>query len=371
MLPAACPPIVRRILILSSLSAVALLPACSEPASEAAVTVVHPAKVYRIEQPGHSVMRRFPAQVQAADRAPLAFRVSGELMTLPVKAGQEVHKGDVLARLDPADYQLQVDDRKARHDLARSQFSRIDDLYRRGQVSKSQYDQAKAELDISQAALSSARTDLAYTTLKAPYSGVVAEVYADNHQPVSAGNTIVVMQAKDQLEIRLQVPESLMAHISRDSDTNYRPEVEFEALPGQRFRAAYEEHTAQADPATGSFTITLTMPRPPSLNVLPGMSASVHADMSHIISPDNRIVMVPPQAVFQSAQQPTGTSQAQVWIVSPDMTISARTVEVGQLSTAGIEVITGLQPGETILAAGVHQAHAGMRIRPWVKERGL
>jgi len=181
----------------------------------------------------------------------------------------------------------------------------------------------------------------------------------------------VMLQAKDQLEVRLQIPENLMAHIAKKENTSYQPDVEFEALPGKRFRASYKEHTAQADPATGSFTITLTLPRPPSLNLLPGMTASVHVDLSQVLSETNPNLIVPPQSVFQSEQQADGSSQAMVWIVGADMTLQMRAVEIGQLSTAGLEITQGLQPGDTILAAGVHQAHEGMRIRPWIQERGL
>ncbi|PIQ40742.1 MAG: efflux transporter periplasmic adaptor subunit [Thalassolituus sp. CG17_big_fil_post_rev_8_21_14_2_50_53_8] len=344
---------------------------CSEQQASATATVVHPAKVFQISPASQTMLRRFPAQVQAAERAALAFRVSGELLTLPAQAGKEVRQGDVLARLDPADYQLRVDDRKARYELAESQFQRVKDLFELGQISQSQFDQAKAELDISKAALASARTDLSYTTLKAPFSGVIAEVYADNHQPVAAGKTLVMLQAKDQLEVRLQIPENLMAHIAKKENTNYQPDVEFEALPGKRFRASYKEHTAQADPATGSFTITLTLPRPPSLNLLPGMSASVHVDLSQVLSQSSQNLIVPPQAVFQGEQQADGSSQAMVWIVTSDMTLQTRAVKIGQLSTSGLEITQGLQPGDTILAAGVHQAHEGMRIRPWIQERGL
>ena len=348
-----------------------LLSACSQQEASATATVVHPAKVFQISPASQSILRRFPAQVQAAERAALAFRVSGELLTLPAQAGKEVRQGDVLARLDPSDYQLRVDDRKARYELALSQFQRVKGLFELGQISQSQFDQAKAELDISKAALATARTDLSYTTLKAPFSGVIAEVYADNHQPVAGGKTLVMLQAKDQLEVRLQIPENRMAHIAKKENTSYQPDVEFEALPGKRFRASYKEHTAQADPATGSFTITLTLPRPPSLNLLPGMTASVHVDLSQVLSETNPNLIVPPQSVFQSEQQADGSSQAMVWIVGADMTLQMRAVEIGQLSTAGLEITQGLQPGDTILAAGVHQAHEGMRIRPWIQERGL
>ncbi len=348
----------------------ALISGCSDNPEETAA-VVRPAKIFHINPLTQGQLRRFPAQVQAAERAPLAFRVNGELITLPAKAGQIVKAGTLLARLDPADYQLRVDDRKARYELAQSQFGRIEDLFTQGQVSRAQYDQAKAELDISKAALATARSDLSYTELRAPFAGVVAEVYADNHQPVSAGKTVVVLQAADQLEIRVQVPENLMAHLLSRPHNQYQPDVEFEALPGQRFRATYKEHTAQADPQTGSFTVTLAMPRPADLNVLPGMSASVHVDLTQVLSQQSPVLLIPPQAVLQKGEQANGSSSGTVWLVNADMTLSAREVTLGQLSSAGLEIRSGLQPGDTILAAGVHQAWDGMKIRPWVQERGL
>lgn len=360
-----------RTLPLIAMTAAVLLCGCSDNTTQAVETLIRPAPVFQIPQSGSATMRRFPAQVQAADRAPLAFRVSGELTGLPVKAGQEVKQGTVLARLDPSDYQLLVDDRKARFELADSQFVRISDLFSQGQVSRAQYDQSKAELDIARAALATARTDLSYTVLKAPFSGVIAEVYADNHQPVAAGKTLLVMQARNQLEIRMQIPENLMALIARRENVSYQPLVEFEAIPGERFPARYKEHTAQADAATGSFTVTLTMPRPESLNVLPGMSASVYVDLTQVLSDQTSAVYVPASAVFQSSEQTPGTTQAQVWVVASDMTLSARDVITGEITSQGLEILSGLQPGETILSAGVHQASAGMRIRPWVKERGL
>src|SRR5690606_41239300 len=145
-----------------------------------------------------------------AERAPLAFRVNGELVSLPAQSGQVVKEGTLLARLDPADFQLRLDDRKARFELAQSQFRRIDDLFTQGQISRAQYDQAKAELDISKAAMATARTELSYTELRAPFAGVVAEVYADNHQPVTAGETLGVLQAADQPEGAAEGPAKLV-----------------------------------------------------------------------------------------------------------------------------------------------------------------
>ena len=359
---------------IAPLLVVLLLSGCSDNSTTEQSPQVRPVKIFQVPQANEVMMRKFPAQVQAAEQSALAFRVSGELFELPVHAGQDVRRGQLLARLDPVNYQIAVDDRKARFELATSQFQRIKDLYNQQQVSQSQFDQARAELEIAKAALEAARTDLNYTHLKAPFSGVVGELYVDNHQPVAAGKPVVMLQVRDQLEVRLQLPENLMANIAASRGSNdalYQPEVEFEAMPGQRYLARYKEHNAQADKATGSYTVTLTLPRPPKLNLLPGMSASVHVDLNQVLSNVHHQILIPASAVFQDQQQTNGSNQASVWTIKSDMTLAKRAIEVGELTQQGVEVVGGLQPGEPILAAGVHQAHEGMRVRPWVQERGL
>jgi RND family efflux transporter MFP subunit len=347
------------------------LMACSQDVPEDVREAIRPVKIFQVQSSDASMMRKFPAQVHSAESAELAFRVSGELQRLPVATGKEVRQGDLLASLDPRDYQILVDDRKARYLLAKSQFQRTNDLFKRQQVSKAQFDQATAELDISNAALAAARSDLSYTQLKAPFSGQVSQRYVENHQPVSAGQKVMMLQVRNLLEVQMQIPESLMANLATDSEQNYQPEVEFEAIPGKRFLGSYKEHNAQADAATGSFTVTLTLARPPQLNLLPGMSASVHVDLNKILSNKISIVTIPSQAVFQTEIQAEGSSNAQVWVVQSDMMLAARTIKVGRLTQSGIEVISGLQAGDKIVAAGVHQAHEGMHVRPWVQERGL
>lgn len=347
---------------------------CQQQEASAPVTQdsVRPARIYEVTSPDDAAWHRFPGKVKAAEQAALAFRVPGELQRLPARAGQEVTQGEVLAQLDPADYQLRVDERQARFDLANSQFKRINNLYSQRQVSKAQFDQAKAELDISRTALTSAKTDLSYTVLKAPFTGTVSALMAENHQAVAAGMTVLAIDAIDQLEISIQVPETIMANISQGKgERQYQPQVEFDALPGQRFPSNYREHNTQADPATGSYQVILALPRPDEINVLPGMSASVYADLNQILALHHSEVVVPSAAVFQSSDQAEGSRLAQVWRLDENNRLQAQAVSLGKLTGNGIQILSGLKPGDRVLAAGVYQAQAGMTVRPWTQERGL
>ena len=334
---------------------------------------VRPARIFEVASPDGATWHRFPGKVEAAEQAALAFRVPGELQKLPVHAGMDVKKGTVLAKLDPSDYQLRVDERQARFDLASAQFERIENLYQKRQVSKAQFDKAKAELDISRTALTSAQTDLSYTILKAPFAGTVSVLATENYQTIAAGMTVLQLQTHDRLEVSIQVPETIMANIIQGSQESnpYQPEVEFDALPGERFLSNYKEHNTQADPATGSYQVVLTLKRPKKLNVLPGMSASVFADLNQILAVHHQEVTVPSTAVFQAANQTEGTSQSSVWVVEDNNTLRLQAVTSGELTSAGIQILSGLKPGDRILAAGVHQASEGMKVKPWTQERGL
>lgn len=329
-----------------------------------------PALIYQLPDASSGQLRSFPARVDAANEAVLSFRVAGNLSELPVKAGQAVKQGDVLARLDNHDYQLQLDDRQARFQLADSQFKRINDLYNQRQISRAQFDQAQADLNISRAALDSALSSLNYTRLSAPFDGTVAEVMVDNHQTIAAGSPVLTLQTRDQLVVRIQLPEQLMARLGEQSRP-YQPEVEFEALPGQRFKTTYQSHNTKADAATGSYLVELRMQRPAELNLLPGMSATVFADIDEATGAHHTVPVVPPQAVFQSSDQTAGSGNASVWLLDEQNRLQARVVTTGQLTDAGLEITSGLQAGDRILAAGVHQAQAGMTVKPWTRERGL
>jgi RND family efflux transporter MFP subunit len=360
-----------RILILVAMAA---LVACSAGTPEQASEVAaRPVKMERVGVLGDAQYRSFPATVQASDKTDLSFRVSGELSSLPVRAGQTVQQGQVLAKLDASGYQLALNDRKARLDLADAQFKRIAPMFASKLISSADYDQSKAELDIARTAYQTAQKDLTYTTLYAPFSGVIAETYTENHQTVAASKPVLRMQSDAQLEVHLQLPERLVAQIRGDeSGKSYQPQVTLDALPDDLFYGRYKEHNAAADNQTGGYPVVLTIKRPKNLNILPGMTARVQVDMSRVLNSAAQKVLIPVGAVFAGQTAKSAEGWQSVWVVDEtSMQAQLRAVQVGQLKQQGVEVLQGLSEGELIITAGVHQLHDGMPVRPWVNERGL
>ena len=316
---------------------------------------------------GDGALRHYPGKVVATEGSELAFRVSGQLERFPVRAGEQVKKGQLLAALDPSDFRNQLADRQAQYDLAESQYQRGISLRDRGVISEAQFDEIEAKRRQAQAALSLARDNVNYTRLKAPYGGTVARTEVENYQFVQAKQPILYLQGDKNIDIEFAVSERFLANLKKDGE-DYQPELRFEGAPDKVFKASYKEHEASADDRTQTYIITLTMPNPEGILVLPGMSVDVAIDLSQIMRKTTAWPQVPVEAVFN----PDGKDSAHVWRFNPeDGTVSAVPVTLGQVIGKGVEITAGLETGDKVVGAGVHHLKEGQEVRELVKERGL
>jgi len=334
--------------------------------------VVRPVKIMTLAS-GEAISKlRFPGKVRASQRVDLAFQVSGPLVELPVKEGQEVKKGDLLAQIDPKDFETNL--RKAKGQLAKgkaaieraqSEYDRILRIRKKdpGATSQTMLDRrreavnkAKAEIKSLEATVDGAKDQLSYTYLKAPFSGVIAKRYVDNYEEVRVKQPIVSLQDISHIDILIDVPEILMATIKKGTVTAF---AEFAAAPGKQYELMRKELATEADPKTQTYRAVLTMPAPEGINILPGMTANVvaHAPMGES---KGEHFDIPAIAVFADE---TGTSH--VWVVDQDsMMVHKRKVATGNLTgTDSIQVLSGLKSAERIAITGVAQLREGMEVR--------
>ncbi|WP_296031164.1 efflux RND transporter periplasmic adaptor subunit [uncultured Alcanivorax sp.] len=344
--------------------ALALWGCSDEPQQDAPMP--QPVKLQVVDG-GDGALRHYPGKVVATEGSELAFRVSGQLERFPVRAGEQVKKGQLLAALDPSDFRNQLADRQAQYDLAESQYQRGISLRDRGVISEAQFDEIEAKRRQAQAALSLARDNVNYTRLKAPYGGTVARTEVENYQFVQAKQPILYLQGDKNIDIEFAVSERFLANLKKDGE-DYQPELRFEGAPDKVFKASYKEHEASADDRTQTYIITLTMPNPEGILVLPGMSVDVAIDLSQIMRKTTAWPQVPVEAVFN----PDGKDSAHVWRFNPeDGTVSAVPVTLGQVIGNGVEITAGLETGDKVVGAGVHHLKEGQEVRELVKERGL
>lgn len=346
------------------------LAGCGERADVAAQSpMVQPVKLYTVGTADEQRLRRFPAVVEAAQVAQLAFRVGGEIIEFPVKPGTRVQPGDLIARLDPTDYQLVLDQAQARFELADSQYRRTYNLVNEGVISPQQFDEVKSNLDIARANLETARANVRYTELRAPFAGTIANVLVERFETVQPQRPIATLQMDDAIDVSIRVPENLFARVQRDVD--YQPDVIFPVAPERAFPATLKEWDSAADPATNTYRVVFTLATPSDLNILPGMSATVVVDASVVAVDSEHTVVVPVSALFSPTTLAPHDGYA-VWVYDPaSQRVNQRLVSVRAITNQGVEISAGLHPGEQIVVAGVHALTEQQVVRPWLKERGL
>ena len=361
-------------LIGTAIGATLLLTAsCGHDPSDTGMPIdeARPAKIVTVGVPGSSA-RTYPGRVQAAQRVSLAFRVGGPVVEIHVSKGQRVDAGQVLARIDTRDYEVQVANLSAQLAATRAQevqaaegYQRVRGLYEHDNASKADFDNARAALDVSRAqveateqALRAARLSLADTALKAPYKGIVADRLVEEHQTVAAGQPIIAFQGVDGMEVLIHVPEREVADLTRKEPAGI--EVRFDALSSDAsLPARVKEFATETDRQTQTFPVTLELEGSPSTDLMPGMTASVTWVTGNGGSPHDSMI-VPLGSVGSDTD-----GRSFVWRVDPDtMTIQRMPVTTGTLTDSGIEITEGIDPSDRILAAGVDFAVEGQKVRP-------
>ena len=350
----------------AAILATALLGACGKEETAQQDDYVRSVKVVEI---GSSVLERvyeFPGQIQAGQQLDLAFEVPGKLTAIKVKEGDMVKKGDLVATLDTRDYQASLNSAKATLEEAKLERDRNQRLFDQQAGSKESVEKSIRTVQTAQASFDKARKAFEDASLKAPFSGVVAKVFVDDFQNVSANQDIVVMQDTTTFEAVIDIPETLWVLAkpglsNEERNKRSRPEIRLTALRGESFPATISETSMLADPKTRTFAVTLAFSPPADLNISPGMTAAAILHWAREAQGGANIFSVPVGAVgFDDA------GKAYVWKIDREKMIASRlVVEAGEVSEGMIGISGEIGEGELIAGSGVAQIREGMALKRW------
>ena len=335
--------------------------------------VVRPVMAMKITDEVQFRQRQFPGTAKATQEIDLSFRVSGPLITLPVDIGDDVSTGDVIARIDPRDYEVKL--RSAQGELneafavvkrAEADYKRIKSIFETdpGAVSQVAVDNAlqvrdssRAKVDALSASVATAKDKLSYTHLKAPFDGIVVNKYVENFQDVRAKQAVIRIIDDSHIEMIISIPESLISLVPRARNI----EVIFDPFPDRKIPAEIKEIGKEASKTTRTYPVTLIMEQPDDINILPGMAGKATGEGP----PDavEGLLMgkpVPVNAIFS----PDDIEKTYVWIIDEkSKLVRKHEVTTGVLTDYGIMVTDGLDTGDWIAIAGVHNLREGMEVR--------
>jgi RND family efflux transporter MFP subunit len=349
-----------KIRTLLTMTCVALvLVACKEE-SKPQKSHIKTAKVMTITSPITSRKRYFPGKVEASNRVNLSFQVGGRVEKFPVKEGDELKKNAVVAKLDPREFEYNLKQAESKYNLNKVEEKRFSTLHKQGHVSTSDFDKKKSSFEVAKANLQQAQKDLKDTVLVAPFNGTVIKKYVKLYQQIKPNEHIASFQDIGQVDIRVSLPENVIARMKRDSKPDLN--VVFEAVPSKSFPVTVKEFSAEADPETQTFDVVLTMLAPKNINILPGMTATLLINVP--IPNASHNYMVPSSAVFKDQ-----TGKSSVWLVDPKTnTLKQQPVTIGTLAGDDLQILSGLKSGDKIVTAGVHFLQPNEKIKPMQDE---
>jgi len=345
---------------LTFVAATLLLSACSRPAPPE-----EPIRAVKVITVGTAAMgsgAEFAGEVRAQVESRLGFRVGGKIVRRQAELGQRVKAGEILAQLDPQDYQLaaqaaraQVTAARTNRDLAAADFKRYKDLREQNFISGAELERRDATLKAAQAQLEQAQAQgsaqgnqAAYTTLVADVSGVVTAVEAEPGQVVSAGTPVVRIAQDGPRDVVFSVPEDKVALIRPGSGVDVRAWSARDSLKG-----IVREVAASADPVTRTFSVKVALPTKGAL----ALGTTVAVLPQALDRAGAQVIKLPTSALRQDGQS------SAVWVLdTASMTVRLQPIQIATADGNDVVVAGGLQPGMLVVSAGVHVLSPGQKV---------
>ncbi len=325
---------------------------------------LRPARVAEIKYLPHMHSLMLAGIVVPRVETILGFRVAGKVTSREVDVGAVVAPGQLIARIDPADYRLAVDNARAALVSADADYARAKaDLERyqalRGSAAfmSQTFDQRQslsatglARVDQAKSQLATAENNLAYTELHADAAGVITAVQAEVGQVLAQGQGMVKLARSEELEILVGVPEHRLKTVREASQVTF----ELWSDAGHRYSARLRELSPSADPMTRTYPARFSVLDPPSFIGL-GMTATLM-----LAKPEPGLLAeVPLSAIFQRGTQPA------VWVVDKTSgAVELRSVTIARWRDETALIASGVKDGEIVATAGVHKLEPGQKVRP-------
>jgi membrane fusion protein (multidrug efflux system) len=281
------------------------------------------------------------APIEAFAEADVIAKVGGEIRQLLVEEGDEVKKGQVLARLDGERLKLELNESEAKLRKLQRDYERNVELQAKGLISDGDFEKIKFEMEALEAAFNLASLELDYTQIRAPINGVIAERFVKIGNTINEGVALFRVTSLDPLVAYLHVPEREYRNIKAGQPVG----IEIDALRGETIIAAVSRVSPVVDPQTGTFKITVEI-SDEKRRMKPGMFGRV----SVIYDVHENALQIPRSALVENE------GAASVFVVDDDRALR-RAVDTGYGNRGMIEIVSGLQEGDQVVTVG----HASLK----------
>lgn len=345
-----------------------LLQNCSSKKSDNQEDVLKAVKYALVEQSGGVMERTYSGVTQSSSQTNLSFRTGGLILKLDAKVGQRIKKGKLLAQLDQKDVRLAYDQAladvqsaKVQYDGASSNFERTKQLYETDNASLSDYEQAKTSFtnaessyEISLKRLDLQKSQIEYTEIIAPMSGIISEVKVEINEVIRSGSTIIVMSSEKSNDIEAQVglPEKYINEIKNGDAVTVSLSSNL-TLKGSVTEIGYSSSLTGV-----TYPVTISLESGSNKELRPDMPVEVSFQFG---SADQEPMLIAPLKAVASGVDGNYVYKLEVNEVAY---LAKKTiVELGDITKAGYEIKSGLGEGDIVAVAGLSVLYDGRKVK--------
>ena len=274
--------------------------------------------------------------IEAYAEADVIAKVAGEVRTILVEEGDEVKKGQILARLDGDRLRLELSESSARLGKLKRDYERNVDLSKKGLISEGDFEKIKFEMEALQATHNLASLELNYTQIRAPIDGVISERYIKIGNTLSINDPVFRVTGFDPLVAYLHIPEREFSNIVEGQAVA----IEIDALPGPPVPTTVARVSPIVDPATGTFKITIEI-LDETRRIKPGMFARIGV----VYDSHENALQIPRSALVEEL------GQSSVFVVEDGIAVR-KEVDTGYSNRGMIEIVSGLDDDEDVVVVG-------------------
>lgn len=291
--------------------------------------------------------------IVADESIELVSEVSGKVVSISFEEGSLVKAGDVLLKIDDTELAAQAARAESRVALARAQAGRQNQLVAAGGTSREALDVAESEVSVLESEVRLARAQLAKTDIRAPFDGVVGLRHVSVGAFINSSARIATLQKIDTIKVEFSVAERHLDRVRTGAEVRITVAGIAEPFSGTVY--AIEP---RIDPATRTLSLRARAANPGSL-MLPGGFATVELPLREIPN----ALLVPASAII------TGLNDQQVYVLENGKA-QPRKVQTGLRLARDIQILSGLEPGATVITSGQLQLRPGVSVEPVTPAEG-
>lgn len=319
---------------------------CREKKQSRALLPV-PVEVMVIGEEGEAGAQNYVGTIEASSASALSFPVAGTVVRVYVREGQKVAEGQLLAEVNDASFRQAYSAAQATLRQAQDGYDRLQLLHDKGSISEVQWVEMETKLAQAVSSEAIAKRNLENCKLKAPYSGVIGKVNAEEGMNVLPGNAVLTLLQTYGMQVNIPIPENVISSVTVGQPVR----ISVSALNNRIYEGKVGSKGVVANALSHNYEVLVPLKNSDGA-LMPGMVCNAwlpSSDTTQLIVVPNRVVKI------------DHTGEHYVWIASSGKAVR-RTVITGGLAQRGIIIAEGLIPGDSVIVNGEQKVSTGSSV---------